>query len=68
MAEVDLGLVRYIGADFLPELIAENLRRYAAPNREFRELDLTAAPLPAADVLLCRDCLVHLSFADIQRA
>jgi hypothetical protein len=25
-------------------------------------------PLPEADLLLCRDCLVHLSFADIGRA
>lgn len=67
MADVDLGTVRYIGADLLPELIAENVRHYAAPNREFRELDLTVSPLPAADMLLCRDCLVHLSFADIRR-
>lgn len=31
-------------------------------------LDLTTSPLPAADLLLCRDALVHLSFADIGRA
>jgi len=29
------------------------------------ELDLTRDPLPDADVLLCRDCLVHLSYANI---
>ena len=31
-------------------------------------LDLTADPLPRADVVLCRDCLVHLSFDHIRQA
>ena len=31
-------------------------------------LDLTRDALPPADLLLCRDCLVHLSYADIRRA
>jgi hypothetical protein len=34
----------------------------------FLVLDLTRDDLPQADALLCRDCLVHLSFADIRRA
>lgn len=68
MSTVDLGDVRYIGGDFLPELIAENTRGHASPRREFRVLDLLASPLPEADLLLCRDCLVHLSFTDIARA
>jgi hypothetical protein len=31
-------------------------------------LDLTRSPLPPADLLLCRDCLVHLSYTDIAEA
>jgi hypothetical protein len=31
-------------------------------------LDLTGDPLPRVDVVLCRDCLVHLSFQNIFRA
>ena len=31
-------------------------------------LDLTRDPLPKADLLFSRDCLVHLSFADVRRA
>jgi hypothetical protein len=27
--------------------------------------DLTRDPLPKVDLVLCRDCLVHLSFDDI---
>jgi hypothetical protein len=68
MSTVDLGSTSYIGGDFLPELIADNTRRYAGPGREFRVLDLLAGPLPGADLVLCRDCLVHFSFADIARA
>jgi hypothetical protein len=68
MATLDLGSIAYIGADFLPELIHANTRRYAMPNREFRVLDLITSPLPPVDLLLCRDCLVHLSFADIAAA
>ncbi|HEX5634534.1 MAG TPA: class I SAM-dependent methyltransferase, partial [Gemmatimonadales bacterium] len=51
-----------------PELIADDARRHAALGRDFRVLDLLASPLPAVDLVLCRDCLVHLSFADIARA
>src|SRR5687768_1532620 len=68
MATIELGDVRYIGADLLPELIQDNARRHTHPRREFRVLDLLSSPLPAADLVLCRDCLVHLSFADIGRA
>jgi len=59
---------RYIGVDVVPEIIAGNLRRHSGPNRQFLRLDLTRDPLPPADVVLCRDTLVHFSFADIWRA
>lgn len=68
MATIDLGSIAYTGADFLPELIESNTRRYAGPLWQFRVLDLMASPLPVVDLLLCRDCLVHLSFQDIARA
>ena len=54
--------VEYIGADILPELAAANQDRYGGPARRFLTLDLLADDLPDADLLLCRDCLVHLSF------
>ncbi len=39
----------------------------AAPQREQLEARLRDA-LPAADLVLCRDCLVHFSHADVRRA
>jgi hypothetical protein len=66
ISTIPLTGIHYTGGDLVPELIARNQARY--PGREFRVLDLTRDPLPAADLLLCRDCLVHLSFADIDAA
>jgi hypothetical protein len=31
-------------------------------------MDLTAGPLPDADLLFCRDCMVHLSNDDVLKA
>ena len=66
-----LGLrQRYIGVDIVPALIDRLAQRAAsgAIEGEFRLADITADPLPAADAILCRDALVHLSFANIARA
>ena len=68
MAEVRLGNVSYIGGDLVPEIIEQNRRGHAGAERTFLQLDLTRSELPAADLLLCRDCLVHLSNAHIRAA
>ena len=58
----------YVGADVVPELVAANQARHASPRRAFLRLDITRDALPAADAVLCRDCLVHFSFADVWSA
>lgn len=68
MATVDLRGLRYTGGDLLEELVVQNRRHYGGPGRRFVPLDITASDLPDADLLLCRDCLVHFSFADIEKA
>jgi hypothetical protein len=67
MDHVDLSGIEYIGADIVRSIIQSNRQDYAREGREFIELDLTSDELPDADVLLCRDCLVHLSYANIAR-
>jgi SAM-dependent methyltransferase len=67
MARLDLGPVSYVGADIVPALIAQ-LAAVSMPGRRYVVADLTCDPLPACDVILCRDCLVHLSFENISRA
>ena len=64
MKQIDLGRTKYIGVAIVPEMIAEDIRKYRDDSREFRILDLTKGPVPLADLILCRDCLVHLSFRD----
>ena len=59
---------RYIGVDVVGEIIRRNQRLASGPARVFLHGDLTRDPIPSADVILCRDCLVHFAFADIWRA
>jgi len=65
----DLG-VRIIGVDIVPSLIEHLQARAAAGDikGEYHLADITCDPLPRCDAILCRDCLVHLSFANIARA
>lgn len=70
MREVEpaLGLQAYIGADVVSTLVDTNARRYASDTRTFVRLDLRTDELPRADLVLCRDALDHLSYADIRMA
>ena len=66
MEHVDLSGIEYTGGDIVPSIVEENRRLHARESRRFVKLDLTRDVLPDADVLLCRDCLVHLSYANIR--
>jgi len=68
MLRVDLAGIDYIGGDIIAAIVAENQARYRGDGRRFVHVALTTGMLPAADAVLCRDCLVHLSFANIVRA
>lgn len=70
MSRTNLNLDRYIGADIVPELVSRNSTSFATPDGRisFQKLDLLSDPLPQADAVLCRDCLVHLSYANIGKA
>jgi hypothetical protein len=61
MSKVDLGGISYTGADIVPSLVAANDAAYGGGDRRFLRLDLLKDVLPRADVLLCRECLGHLS-------
>ena len=67
MKEIDLTNIHYIGGDIVAALIASNNQKYASANRKFTVLDITNDPLPPADIMLNRDCLVHLSYTDINK-
>ena len=52
----------YIGADIVYDLIEDNKRKY--PEIDFRHLNLISDNLPKSDLVICRDCLVHLNTFD----
>ena len=68
MRHVDLGTIKYIGVDIVPALIVRNPQLYQTVQRTFAVHDITKDRLPDADVILCRDCLIHLSFTSIKAA
>jgi hypothetical protein len=67
MKDVPLCVEQYIGADIVLPMIQKNQEVFGARG-EFLHLDLLRDRLPSADVIFCRDCLVHLSFREIQLA
>ena len=68
MRGVELDGIQYIGCDVVAELIALNQRLYGAEGRSFVVLDVTSAPVPKVDLILCRECFIHFSFKDIAAA
>lgn len=68
MKTVALDINRYIGIDIVPELVDQNCKEYGGEKITFLNADITRDRLPQADLIICRDVLVHLSFDDIGRA
>lgn len=67
MKLVDLSGVSYTGGDIVPSVIETNRATYAREGVRFIRADLKSDVLPKVDLILCRDCLIHLSFEDARR-
>jgi glycosyltransferase involved in cell wall biosynthesis len=67
MKEVALGVERYVGVDIVESLIKKNSEQFGTASRRFLCRNLLEDDLPPADLILCRDCLVHLSFEHIRK-
>lgn len=66
MQKVGMDGIQYIGGDIVPSLIEANQQRYGTESRTFQEIDLIQDALPSGDILLVRDCLVHLNTEQIK--
>jgi hypothetical protein len=64
---VDLGVEHYLGGDIVSDIIRNNKLRYENDASTFEVVNLIETPLPAGDLLFCRDCLVHLSYENIEK-
>src|SRR5207237_555349 len=68
MGHVEVGGLEDTGADVVTELVGRNRELYGGEGRAFVVLDITRDRIPRADVILCRDCLIHLSFKHARAA
>ena len=59
--------LKYIGGDIVREPIQHNRIQTQLKNCSFLELDITKDELPSVDLMLVRDCFIHLSYSDISR-
>lgn len=66
--EIELKGIEYIGIDIVKAIIDKNNDNTAFAGKKFFCLDITCDDLPLADIILCRDCLVHLTFRQAQKA
>lgn len=64
MADVmkEFSHIDYTGVDIVEEMIAENQKKY--PKHKFLVKDIATETLPKSDLVICRDCLVHLPLED----
>ena len=55
----------YTGGDIVDQLVDEDNKLYGSPSIRFEKIDVIKDSLPKADLLICRDCLVHLSNKEV---
>lgn len=65
MQHVDLSGIKYIGADIVKEIVKNNKSKYKMKNISFKYMNLIESKIPKVDLVLVRDCLVHMSYDDI---
>lgn len=68
LRHVALPVDTYLGLDVVPKVIEDNMAAYGRDGRSFEVFDLSRDVPPRADLVLCRDLLVHLSDSDIRSA
>lgn len=68
MKEVDLTSYQYTGADIVRSIINSHNENYLKEERTFIWADITSSKLPQVDLIFCRDCLVHFSDVDVEKA
>lgn len=68
MKSVDKTGIEYIGGDIVDKIIRTNNKNYKDENTSFRVMDITSNKIPQVDLIICRDCLQHLSHKNVKKA
>lgn len=66
--KVYFPLKQYFGIDIVPDIIERNKKLYGNKTRTFECKNIIRDQLPRVDLIICRDCFVHLTFNDIKAA
>ncbi len=61
MRNVDLSGIEYLGVDIVDRLVLENSQKYGNAHTSFEHLDVVTDTLPFADLIICKDLMIHLS-------
>ncbi len=67
-SKINLDGYTYLGGDIVERLISRNNEKYKSKNIRFIIFNLIEDVIPKHDIIFCRDCLVHFSIQDIQKA
>lgn len=65
---VNMDSINYIGCDIVDSVIDNNIKLYSRNNIQFHNLDITKDDLPKVDMILCKDCLQHLSNENVYKS
>lgn len=63
---LDFGSATYFGIDASKNVIANNQRSFSRPGVSFANLPESYSKLPSADLLVCKDVLMHLDTKKVQ--
>ena len=65
---IDLGFLDYTGCDIVEHIIQNDIKQYANEKRKFLKLDILKDDLPKADIIFCKDLLIHLPLENCLKA
>lgn len=68
MRRVNLDGIRYTGGDIVDKIININNKKFGSKNISFQSIDVVNDSLPKVDLIMVRDCFVHLPNDDIMSA
>lgn len=63
---LDLSGIDYVGYDIVPEIVEQNQRIFWSETTRFELGSARDVRIGRCDLVVCRDCLVHLAFSEIQ--
>lgn len=60
MKKINLDGINYKGGDIVDQMISRNRKKYSANNISFDTINIVEDNLPKVDLIMVRDCFVHL--------